>query len=104
MVVQKEPERDLDVPGVRVIQPVYDLVAVTVISQNYGIFNKSSCNGDSVAQELHKMAKKIVVQMKYCSFSEKDRMLEIDFLQKIKSDAKHGEPARALQCFFSSSY
>lgn len=56
-------ERDLDVPGLKVIETVNDLFITPVDYQSYCLLNKFSCYEHDVASKLHKTGKEIAIQM-----------------------------------------
>lgn len=51
------------------MEPVNYSLAAAVDYQNYCLLKKSSCYEEDVTHDLHKMAKKIAVQMKDSIFS-----------------------------------
>lgn len=77
-------ERELDVSGLRIIEPFNDYYTATVDFWTYRLLNKSSWYDDYVAHELQKMSKKIAVEMKNRICSGKDMVLVIAFLQELK--------------------
>lgn len=79
------PERELDVPRCEVITANNDRFATAVNYPNYRYLNKVSLYDDDVEHELHRMAKKIAVQMKDRTFPGKDPSLVIAFYNEFKS-------------------
>lgn len=75
----------MNVPGLTVIELVNARFAAPVDYRNYRLLKKSSGSDDDVAQKLHKMSKKIVVQMKYCTIFGKDPISLINFRQEFKA-------------------
>lgn len=69
-----KPERELNVYCLKVIEPVKDRFAAAVHNQNDRLLKRSSRYDDDVAKELHKVAKKLSVEMKDSTISGKDRM------------------------------
>lgn len=67
-----EPERYLDIPGLRVIESVNDRFSATVDYCNFHLpKNFSRCEG-GVADELYRKPKKTAEQMKDRNFSGKN--------------------------------
>lgn len=62
-------ERELDVTGLRAIEPVNHHLTTTVDYRNNRLLNKSSHYDDDMAHKLDKIEKKISVQMKDRTFS-----------------------------------
>lgn len=52
-------ERELDVPGLRVMETVNDRFATAINYLNFCHLNKLSCYVDNIAHEFQKLAKKI---------------------------------------------
>lgn len=71
--------RKLDAPGIRVAQPIDDRFTAAVNYQNYRLLNKASRDDDDISQALHKVAKKILIQMKYYNFFGQDSMSVVPF-------------------------
>lgn len=82
---KSKPGRDLEVPALRVTEPVHDCFTAAVDCHNYRLLRNLSRNGDDVAYEPHRIGKKTAVQMKDRLFSRKDAISIIDFLQDFKS-------------------
>lgn len=61
-----------------------DRFSVTVDYENYRLLKKISLYGDDLADEPHKMAKKMVLQMIEHTFSGKDPMSIASFLLEFK--------------------
>lgn len=78
-------EIKLDVPGLKGIEPINDRSAAVVNYRSYCHLNKSSRNDEDVAHELHRIVKRIGLQMKHYTFSGKEFMSVITFLQDLKS-------------------
>lgn len=53
---KSNPERDLDIPGLRVVELYKDLLAAAFNYPNYHLLKKSSCYHDGVTHELHRVA------------------------------------------------
>lgn len=68
---------------------VNDRFAAAVEYQNYHVFQRSSLHEDDVANELQRMAKKIVVQLKDHIFSSKDMMSVVTLLQSSSRRVMH---------------
>lgn len=77
-------EGELDVRVLKVIKPVNDPFIAVVNYHNYRLLPWLFGYGDEVAHELYKMVREIAVQMKDCSFFEKDRMQVIALLHEFK--------------------
>lgn len=82
---KSRPDITLDVPGLRVFQPVIDCPAVAVDYTNHRLLKKLSGYEDKVAHERHKMAKKIAVKVKNHAFVGKDSISVIAFLEQFRS-------------------
>lgn len=80
-----KPEKDLDVPGVEVLEPVDNCFAAAVNCQDYRLLKKSSRNDHIVVHKLHKMSKKLALQMKDRTLSRKNPKPVIAFLEEFKS-------------------
>lgn len=77
-------EKELDVPGIKVIEPVNDHFEAEIDYQNYRLLKKTFRYDDNVAHELYKMAKKIAVYLKDRTFSGKELISVIAFLLEFK--------------------
>lgn len=69
-----KPERDMDVAGLRVIEPINDHLAAAFDYRNYHLLKNPSCYNDDVEHELHKLTKRMAVKIKDRTFYGKDRM------------------------------
>lgn len=100
MWCKSKPERVLYVPGFNVTVPINDCFTAAVDYRSYHRLKKSSRYGNDLAHELHRMAKKVAVQMKDRTFSAKDPLSVVAFLQRFKSacdaDGIHEGAARWL--------
>lgn len=67
--VQNEKKGEMDVPGLRVVELDKYRFTVTPDYQIWRLLKTSSGYDKDVAWELHKMAKKIAVQLKERTFS-----------------------------------
>lgn len=68
-----KPERELEVPGFMVIEPVNDRFTAAVDYRNYLLLKSPSRCDEDAEQELYEGAKKIAVLMKDSTISEKTR-------------------------------
>lgn len=100
MPYKSKPERELDVPGFKVIVPVNERLAAAVEYRYYLLLKKSSYFDDDATHERQNMAKKIVIQLKDGIFSGKNLMLIFAFLQELKSTCDvcriHEHPAMCI--------
>lgn len=74
-------ERDLDIPGLRVVEPVINLSAAHMDYRNFRLHKKSSHYDGDVINKLHRMIMKRAVQIKDGISSRKEPMSVIAFLQ-----------------------
>lgn len=84
MWYKTKPERELDVPVLRVIEPINLRLATAVDHQIYRFLENSSSYVNDVAHELHKLPREIVVQMKESTSSRKNLMSVVTFPQEFK--------------------
>lgn len=75
-----EPERELDVPDIRVMEPANYRFPAAVDYRNYRLFQNLSRYIGDVMHELHKRARKIVLQVKDHTFSRKYPIMVVNFL------------------------
>lgn len=78
-------ERELNVPGLMLIELNNDRFATAVKYRSLHVLNVSYGYEEDVAHEFHRMAKRIAVQMTDRTFSEQELRSVITFLQKFKS-------------------
>lgn len=78
-------EREMYVPGLRVVRPVNGCFTAAVDYPNYHLLKKSSGYGDDVAYNSHKIAEKKTIQMKDSAFFGKHLMAIVAFLREFKS-------------------
>lgn len=71
---KSNPERELDVPGLTVIEPVKVGFTAAVDFRHSCLLKKLYRHDDGFAQELQKREKEIAILMKDCTFSGKDAM------------------------------
>lgn len=79
------PERELNVPALRVFKPVNYSYHAAVDYQNYYLLKSSSHYDNDMAHELYKMAKEIAVQIRDHTFPRKDLVPVIILQQDPKS-------------------
>lgn len=72
-VEYNETGRKPNLPSLRVIEPVNELFVAADDPQSYRLLKKPSLYDENAAHELHKMSKKIAVQMKKCTLRGKTR-------------------------------
>lgn len=71
--------KELDVPGLKVIEPINDRFASAVDCRNYRIIKSSSRNDNDQAHKLHKIVEKIAMEMKDRFFSKKTLCRQLRF-------------------------
>lgn len=87
----------------KVIETVNDLFQKLVEYHTYRLIKKLARYNDNVAHELHRMAKKTVIQMKNGTFSGQDLMSVVAFLQDCKSPCDVLGIHEGQQCSYSNS-
>lgn len=78
-------KRELDIPCLKLIEPVNDRLATAVDYRNYCLLKNFSRYDDDVAHDLNKITNMIAVLMKDRICSEKDSISVIAFRQEFKS-------------------
>lgn len=84
-IISKYADKPDQITVLEVFKPVNDLLWKALDCPTYSLIKRSAWYDEDVAHELHRMAKRTAAQMNDRTFSGRDPMSVIAFLQDLRT-------------------